>query len=110
MLDRSRMLLTTAEDLRDRKIVKTIGLVKGSTIRARHLGRDIQALLRSALGGEIKEYTQLVAEAREQAVERMASEARNVGANAIVGIRFSTSMIMSGAAEILVYGTAVVVE
>lgn len=110
MTNGDRILLTTAEDLKDRKIVKTIGLVKGSTIRARHIGKDIQALLRNVVGGEVKEYTQLMAESREQAIERMTAEAKNVGANAVVGVRFTTSMVMSGAAEFLVYGTAVVVE
>lgn len=110
MMRSDRMLLTTAEDVKDRKIVKTLGLVRGNTIRARHIGRDLQAALRNVVGGEIKEYTQLMAEAREQAIERMVEEARSVGANAVVGLRFSTSVVMSGAAELLVYGTAVVLE
>lgn len=110
MIARNRILLTTAENLKDKNIVKTIGLVRGNTIRARHIGKDIQALLRNVVGGEIKEYTQLMAESREQAVERMVEEAIGLGANAVVGVRFTTSMIQSGAAELLVYGTAVTVE
>lgn len=85
-------------------------MVKGSTVRARHLGRDITAGLRGIVGGEITEYTKLMAEAREEAIYRMEEEAEKMGANAILDTRFMTSMVMSGAAEILVYGTAVVVE
>lgn len=110
MIQRDRILLATAENVKDRNIVKTIGLVKGNTIRARHIGKDIQAVLRTVVGGEIKEYTQLMAESREQALDRMVEEAVSLGANAIVGVRFTTSMIQSGAAELLVYGTAVLIE
>ena len=85
-------------------------MVKGSTIRARHMGRDIVAWLRGIVGGEISEYTKLMAEAREQAIQRMVEQAEEMGANAIVDTRFVTSMVMSGASELLVYGTAVVVE
>jgi len=85
-------------------------MVKGSTIRARHIGRDITAGLRSIVGGEISEYTKLMAEAREQAIQRMVEQAEEMGANAILDTRFVTSMVMSGASELLVYGTAVVVE
>jgi uncharacterized protein YbjQ (UPF0145 family) len=87
-----------------------MGLVRGNTIRARHVGRDIMAGLRTLVGGEISEYTKLFAEAREQALDRMLEEARGLGANAVLEVRFATSMVMSGAAELLVYGTAVVVE
>jgi uncharacterized protein YbjQ (UPF0145 family) len=85
-------------------------MVRGSTIRARHIGRDIMAKVRNVVGGEISDYTKLMGESREQAIDRMVAEAADLGANAIVGIRFSTSEVMDCAAEILVYGTAVVVE
>lgn len=92
------------------EIVEVHGLVRGNTIRARHVGKDLLALLRVLVGGEIHEYTKLMAEAREQALDRMRAEAVARGANAIVGARFTTSMVMQGAAEILVYGTAVVLR
>ena len=104
------MLLSTSSEIPGKKIVKHIGLVKGNTIRARHLGRDIVAGLRGVVGGEISDYTKMMAESREQALDRMVEDAKALGANAIVNIRITTSMIMSGAAEILVYGTAVVAE
>ena len=104
------MIVTTSGQIEDRRIVKTIGLVKGSTIRARHLGRDIMAGLRGMVGGEITEYTKMMAEAREEAIQRMTEDAEKQGANAIVGMRFATSMIMQNAAEVLAYGTAVVLE
>lgn len=104
------MIVTTAEAIAGKRIVRTLGLARGSTVRARHIGRDIQALLRNVVGGEVSEYTKLLAESREQALDRMVAEARELGANAVVATRFGTSMIMAGAAEILVYGTAVVVE
>lgn len=104
------MILTTNESIAGKKIVKTIGLVRGNTVRARHIGRDIAAKFRGIIGGEIEEYTKLIAESREQSIDRMVEEARSQGANAIVQIRFSTSEIMNGAAELLAYGTAVVVE
>ena len=104
------MIVTTCEHIAGKKIVKTIGLVKGNTIRARHLGRDVLALLRNMVGGEIHDYTKLLAESREQSLDRMTAEAQRVGANAIVGARFSTSVLMGGAAELLAYGTAVVIE
>jgi uncharacterized protein YbjQ (UPF0145 family) len=104
------MLLATLSDIPGKKIVKYIGLVKGNTIRARHVGRDILAILRGLVGGEISDYTKMMAESREQALDRMIEEAKGLGANAVVGIRITTSMIMSGASEILVYGTAVQVE
>lgn len=104
------MLITTSEHIEGRRIVQTLGLVRGSAIRARHIGRDITAGLRTILGGEIPEYTQMLAETRELAIQRMVAEAEKLGANAIVGVRFTTSMVMSGAAEMLAYGTAVVVE
>lgn len=104
------MLMSTTRIIEGKKIVKHLGLVRGNTIRARHLGRDIMAGLRNIVGGEIRDYTKMMAESREQAIDRMVEEAQNLGANAIVGIRFTTSMIMSMASEILAYGTAVLVE
>ncbi len=104
------MIVTTNLEIAGKRIVKTIGLVKGNTIRARHIGRDIAAVLRNVVGGEIREYTKLIAEAREQAIDRMVDDAKAKGANAIIMVRFSTSEIMKGAAELLAYGTAVVVE
>jgi uncharacterized protein YbjQ (UPF0145 family) len=104
------MLLATTETISGRTIVKHLGMVRGNTIRARHIGRDIMARLKNVVGGEISDYTKLMGESREQAIDRMVEEAQNLGANAIVGIRFSTSEVMTSAAEILVYGTAVVVE
>ena len=104
------MLMSTTETIEGQKIVKHLGLVKGNTIRARHLGRDIMAGLRNIVGGEISDYTKMMAESREQALDRMAEDAQNLGANAIVGVKFATSMVMQSASEILAYGTAVVVE
>jgi len=104
------MIVTTADGVKGKEITKTIGLVKGSTIRARHMGRDIMAGLRGMVGGEITEYTKMMAEAREQALQRMIEAAEKEGANAIVNMRFGTSMVMSNAAEVLAYGTAVVLE
>ena len=104
------MILTTSDKVEGKKITKTIGLVRGSTIRARHVGRDIMAGLRSLVGGEIVDYTKMMAEAREQAIKRMVEDAEKKGANAVVSMRFTTSMIMSNASEILAYGTGVVVE
>ena len=104
------MILATAEHIAGKRIVKTLGLAKGNTIRARHLGRDIAAALRGIIGGEISEYTKLLAESREQCIDRMVADAKEQGANAIVMVRFSTSAILSGAAELLAYGTAVVVK
>jgi uncharacterized protein YbjQ (UPF0145 family) len=104
------MLLSTTDTICGKTILKHLGLVCGNTIRARHIGADIMAGLKNAIGGEITEYTKLIAESREQALDRMTEHAKSLGANAIVGLRFSTSEIATGAAEILVYGTAVVVE
>jgi len=103
------LIIVTSDHIEGKRIVKTLGLVKGSTIRARHIGRDITAALRSIVGGEIVEYTKLMAEAREEAIQRMDRQAEEMGANAILDTRFVTSMVMSGASELLVYGTAVVV-
>jgi len=101
------MIVTTAHTIPGKKIQKVYGLVRGNTIRARHIGNDIMAGLRNIVGGEVTEYTKLMAEAREEAVDRMTADAESLGANAVVGTMFSTSMIMSGAAELLAYGTAV---
>jgi len=101
------MIIVTTENVEGKKIVKTLGLVRGSTIRARHLGHDVMAGLRNIVGGEIKDYTKMLAESREQAIQRMVQEAEEKGANAIVSMRFVTSMVMSGASELLAYGTAV---
>jgi len=104
------LIITTSDQIEGKKITKTIGLVRGSTIRARHVGRDIMAGLRSFVGGEITDYTKMMAEAREQAIQRMVEDAEKNGANAVVSMRFTTSMIMTNASEILAYGTGVVVE
>ena len=104
------MIITTSGQVEGKTIVKTVGLVKGSTIRARHLGKDIMAGLRGVVGGEITEYTKMMAEAREEAIQRMTEDAEKKGASAVVSMRFSTSMIMQNAAEVLAYGTGVVVE
>ncbi len=104
------MLLATTDIIPGKTITSCLGLVRGNTIRARHVGKDVLALLRNLVGGEITEYTKLLAESREQALDRMMAEAEKLGANAIVGVRFSTSEVATHAAEIIAYGTAVVVE
>ena len=104
------MLITTQDQLEEYNIKRTLGMVQGSTIRARHIGTDILAGLRNIVGGEVHEYTKMLAESREQALDRMKTEADELGANAIVCMRFTTSTIMSGMAEFLAYGTAVIVE
>jgi len=102
------IIITTVDRPDDRRIDKVIGLVRGNSVRARHVGRDIMAAFRNMAGGEIRDYTKLLAESREQALDRMAEQAVSLGANAVVAVRFSTSMVMGGAAELLAYGTAVV--
>ena len=104
------MILTTSDTIADKKIVKTLGLVRGNTIRARHLGKDIAAVFRNIIGGEVSEYTKLMGESREQAIDRMVQQAETLGANSVVTVRLTTSMVMGGAAEIVAYGTAVVVQ
>jgi uncharacterized protein YbjQ (UPF0145 family) len=104
------MTVTTTPDVHGRRVIETLGLVRGNTIRARFIGRDIMAVFRAIAGGEIGEYTKMLAEAREQAIDRMLEEAEALGADAVVATRFQTSMIMSGAAEIMCYGTAVRTE
>jgi uncharacterized protein YbjQ (UPF0145 family) len=101
------MIVVTTEHIEGKKITETLGLAKGSTIRARHVGRDVMAGLRNIVGGEVKDYTVMLAQAREEALQRMIEQGEKMGANAIVGARFVTSMVMSGAAEMVAYGTAV---
>ena len=101
------MIIATTESVAGYNISDHLGTVIGNTIRARHLGKDIMAGFRTSIGGEIKEYTCMLAESREQALIRMQDKAKELGANAVVGVRFQTSMILSGTAELLVYGTAV---
>lgn len=104
------MIVVTTEQIEGKKVTETLGLVKGSTIRARHIGRDVMAGLRNVVGGEVKDYTVMLAQAREEALGRMIDQAEKMGANAIICTRFVTSMVMSGAAEMVAYGTAVKVE
>lgn len=104
------MIVVTNDVIAGKRIVRTLGLARGNTIRARHLGKDVVAVFRNVVGGEISEYTKMMAEAREQALDRMVEEAKELGANAVVNTRFMTSMLMQGAAELLAYGTAVVIE
>ena len=101
------MILATSDKIPGKEIKETLGLVKGNTIRAKHIGKDILAGLRNIVGGEIKEYTEALDEARKTAVKKMIEEAEKLEADAIVCIRFTTSQVMSGAAELLAYGTAV---
>ncbi len=104
------MILVTSETIANKRIVKTLGLARGNTVRARHIGKDIMAGLRNIVGGEVHEYAKLIAESREQTIDRMVTEAEELGANAIIAARFTTSVMMGGAAELLAVGTAVVVE
>lgn len=101
------MILTNIETVPGREIVEHYGMVHGSTIRAKHIGRDIAAGIKNIFGGELKGYTELLSESREEAIARMTEQARRLGADAVVNVRFSTSSVAQGAAEILVYGTAV---
>ena len=104
------MIVVTSSEIAGKRVARTLGLVRGNTIRARHLGKDILAVLRNLVGGEISEYTKMLGESREQALDRMVEEARGLGANGVVEVRFVTAMVMQGAAELLAYGTAVVLE
>ncbi len=104
------MIVVTTDSIPGKRVVKTLGLVKGNTIRARHVGRDIMAGLKGIVGGEISDYTEMMSEAREQAIKRMVEDAEAKGANAVVSMRLATSMIMQNASEVLAYGTAVVLE
>jgi uncharacterized protein YbjQ (UPF0145 family) len=101
------IIITTGNDIPGKKITKILGIVKGNTVRARNIGRDIGAGLRSLIGGEVKTYTEMSINARDEAYNRMVNEALDMGADAIIGVKFTTSMIMSGASEMLAYGTAV---
>ncbi|MCH2112312.1 MAG: YbjQ family protein [Planctomycetes bacterium] len=104
------MILTTTDEVPGHRITSVLGLVRGNTVRARHVGRDILAAFRGMVGGEVDEYTKVLAESREQALDRMRAQAVEMGAEAVVDIHFSSSMVMSGAAEMLAYGTAVTLE
>lgn len=104
------MLISNLEIIPDRKVIKHLGLVQGSSVRAKHVGRDIMASLKNILGGELVGYTELLSESREEAMDRLKAQAESIGANAILNVRFSTSSVAQGAAEIYVYGTAVVLE
>ncbi len=104
------MIVTTSDEIPGKRIIETLGLVRGNTIRARSIGRDIIAVLRNMVGGEISDYTKMLAESREQALDRMQEEALAMGANAVVALRFASSQVMQGAAELLAYGTAVRTE
>jgi uncharacterized protein YbjQ (UPF0145 family) len=104
------MIVTNIETVPGKQIVKHLGLVSGNTVRSKHAGRDIMAGLKNIFGGELKGYTELLTESREEAVQRMIEQARAVGANAVINVRFSTSSVAAGAAELFAYGTAVVVE
>ena len=104
------MILTNIESVPGRRIVRHFGLVQGSTIRAKHLGRDFAAGLKNIVGGELKGYTELLQESRTEATNRMVAQARELGANAVINVRFTTSSVAQGASEILAYGTAVLLE
>ena len=104
------MLISNMEIVPGKRIVKHLGLVQGSTVRAKHAGRDIMASFKNGFGGELKGYTELLSESRDEAIARMTQQAQTLGANAVINVRFSTSSIAAGASEIFVYGTAVIVE
>ena len=110
MSDENKMIIVTTPTVPEKKITRTLGLVRGNTIRARHVGKDIMAALRNRVGGEVTEYAKLLAESREQALDRMVEQAEALGANAVIGLQFQTSVVMGGAAEMMAYGTAVAVE
>ena len=109
MSDRG-MIIVTMESVPNKKIKKVLGLARGNTIRARHMGKDIMAGFKNMVGGEIVDYTKMMAESREQAIDRLIDDAESLGADAVVGLRFTTTSMMQGAAEFLVYGTAVELE
>ena len=104
------MIVVNTESLPGYRIVKTLGIVQGNTVRAKHIGRDIAAGFKNIVGGELKGYTELLTESRREALERMLAQAKELGANAVVNVRFTTSSVTQGAAELYAYGTAVVVE
>jgi len=103
-------LVVTSPEIPGSKVVRTLGMVSGNAIRARHVGKDIMAGLRNLVGGEVTEYAKLLSESREQALDRMKAKAEKLGANAVISLQFQTSVIMGGAAEMMAYGTAVVIE
>jgi len=109
-MNRTSMTVVTTDFVPGKKIVSTLGIVKGNTIRAKWFGKDIVAGLRNIVGGELKEYTEMLSEAREEALQRMAEHAKKMGANAVINVRFTTAQTMRGAAELLAYGTAVTVR
>ena len=104
------MIIVSTDQVAGRKTIKSLGIVKGNTVRAMHFGKDLVAFFKNLVGGEVGEYTQVIAQSRDQAVDRLVDDARSLGANAVVGIRFSTSYVSQGTAEILAYGTAVLLE
>lgn len=104
------MLTTSLETVPGRRIVEHLGLVQGSTVRAKHIGRDLMAGLKNIVGGELKGYTELLSDSRQEATDRMIQQARSVGANAVLNVRFATSSVTQGASELLAYGTAVILE
>ena len=104
------MILVTTPTITDKEILETLGIARGSTVRARNVGQDIFAGLKNLIGGEISEYTKLQAQSREQALQRMQEDAQQLGANAVVNVRLTTSMVMQGCSEILAYGTAVIIK
>ena len=110
MSEETKMAVVTTPNVPGKTVVRTLGLVRGNTIRARHVGKDIMAAMRNLVGGEVTEYAKLLAESREQALDRMVEQAEALDANAVIGLQFQTSVVMGGAAEMMAYGTAVVVE
>ena len=104
------MILVTTPTITNKEILETLGIARGSTVRARNVGQDIFAGLKNIIGGEISEYTKLQAQSREQALQRMQEDAQQLGANAVVNVRLTTSMVMQGCSEILAYGTAVIIK
>jgi uncharacterized protein YbjQ (UPF0145 family) len=110
MSEETKMNVVTTPNVPGKTVVRTLGLVRGNTIRARHVGKDIMAAMRNLVGGEVTEYAKLLAESREQALDRMVEQAEALDANAVIGLQFQTSVVMGGAAEMMAYGTAVVVE
>lgn len=110
MSEETKMTVVTTPNVPGKNVVRTLGLVRGNTIRARHVGKDIMAAMRNLVGGEVTEYAKLLAESREQALDRMVEQAEALDANAVIGLQFQTSVVMGGAAEMMAYGTAVVVE
>jgi len=104
------IMMTTSDEVPGYRVVRAVGPVRGNTVRTRHVGHDIMAVFKTLVGGEVENYTKMIAESREQALDRMCDEALRRGANAVVAVRFCTSEIMTGAAELLAYGTGVVLE